>query len=409
MFYGWASFSCILFQTIMEITPRLPLILITAFLDILGMSLLIPSFPSITQHFGQAQSWSMWVQAISSLGMFFAGSIIGSFSDTYGRKRMLLVTSMINILWYIGTYSAIKYGSTVGIVWFVWYLVARFIAGIGWAGFWVIQAYIADISNPSERTKNMGMMGATFGMAFLIGPAIGGILSKVIGIENLLIFSIAIVMINFFWITFWLSEPHRHRHGSDNEDTAKWTVTAGIYFFLFLSLMTSIGFSAIQGGSSQYTAEKFHFDPSMIGFSMAVVGMTSVLYQWFLVKYVRKYLDEVRMMQFGLGLIAVGMILYAMNNVGWAVFFITILFPLGMGSFNPSLATLLSKDAGSHVGRVMGMNTSTVGIGGIIWPILMWWLYAIHIELPFWGSAAIFSALFIIVMVYFPFFRPYRK
>ena len=92
---------------------QLPLILATAFLDILGMSLLIPSFPAITAHFGQAESWSMWTQAIYSFGMFAAGSFVGNLSDTYGRKRMLIVTSLINILGYLATYFALKLGSTV--------------------------------------------------------------------------------------------------------------------------------------------------------------------------------------------------------------------------------------------------------------------------------------------------------
>jgi MFS family permease len=78
--------------------PQLHLILITAFLDILGMSLLIPSFPAITAHFHQAESWSIWTQAIYSLGMFLSGTLVGKSSDIYGRKNMLLLTTLINIL-----------------------------------------------------------------------------------------------------------------------------------------------------------------------------------------------------------------------------------------------------------------------------------------------------------------------
>ena len=107
---------------------QLPLILTTAFLDILGMSLLIPSFPEITEHFHQAESWSMWTMAIYSFGMFAAGSIVGKLSDTYGRKNLLLATTTINIVGYIATYFAFKLGNTVGISGFLIYLGARFVA-----------------------------------------------------------------------------------------------------------------------------------------------------------------------------------------------------------------------------------------------------------------------------------------
>lgn len=114
----------------MKLQSQLPLILTTAFLDILGMSLLIPSFPAITAHFGQAESWSMWTQAIYSFGMFLAGSIVGNLSDKYGRKNMLIITSSINIVGYLATYFALKLGSTIGFTGFLLYLGARFVAGI---------------------------------------------------------------------------------------------------------------------------------------------------------------------------------------------------------------------------------------------------------------------------------------
>jgi DHA1 family tetracycline resistance protein-like MFS transporter len=141
-------------------------------------------------------------------------------------------------------------------------------------------------------------------------------------------------------------------------DIHEWKMTREIYFLLFVSLMATIGFSAIQGGSSQFTADKFHFDASMIGYSMAMVGITSIVYQGFLVKYVRAVLDEPRMMVMGLALLVIGLSLYAWNPIGWLVFPIVILFPLGMGSIMPSLSALLARDAGKHAGRVMGMNTS---------------------------------------------------
>ena len=161
----------------------------------------------------------------------------------------------------------------------------------------------------------------------------------------------------------------------------------------------------MQGGSSQFTTDKFWFDPQMIGYSMAVVGITSIVYQGFLVRFVRKIFNEAQMIQIWFFILTVWFSIYAFNPYAIMVYFIGILFPLGMGSFGPSVAALLSKDAGKHAGRVMGMNTSMAWVGGILWPILVGWLYTIHIELPFWASAGLFGLLFVSCLVYFKFHK----
>jgi predicted MFS family arabinose efflux permease len=101
----------------------------------------------------------------------------------------------------------------------------------------------------------------------------------------------------------------------------------------------------------------------MIGYSLAVVGITAIIYQGFLVKYVRMVLTEVGMLLSGLGVLSLGMFLYVINPFWEGVFFISILFPLGMGTFNPALASQLSQSSPHHSGKVMGLNTSTTGIG----------------------------------------------
>jgi DHA1 family tetracycline resistance protein-like MFS transporter len=376
------------------------LVLITAFLDILGLSILLPVFPEITAHFHQSESWTMWTQSVYAVGMFFSGIFIWNLSDKYGRKKMLIVTSWFNLLGYIATLYALNIGSTIGITGFAIYLSARLIAGIGGSGFWVVQAYISDISTSETRTKNMWMMGAAFWTAFLVWPAIGWILASHWGTNGILYVSIAIIAINFLWIIFGLPEPTHHMKEMGNVDIKEWKMTNEIYVLLFLSLGATIGFSVINSWSGQFYTDKFDFDSKLLGYTMAMVWLISIIYQWFLVKYVRKYLNEEHMMQTWLLVLTIGMILLAINETALLVFLIIILFPLGMWSFNPSLSSLLSKDAGKHAGRVMWMNTSVTGIGWIIWPVLTGWLYGINITLPFWASAWLFFVLFIISILF---------
>jgi MFS transporter, DHA1 family, tetracycline resistance protein len=382
----------------------LPLILTTAFLDLLGMSLFLPVLPEITAHFLQAESWTMWAQSIYSLGMFLAGAFLGNLSDRFGRKNILLLTTAINIVWYILTYLALHTQHNIATFWFGLYLFARFISGVAGAGFWVVQAYISDISTAETRAKNMGLMWAAFGSAFLIGPALWGVLATFFGIEGILILSTILITANLIWIYFWLPETKKHVH-EIQEEKKDFHYTSKILFFLGISLATTIGFSVIQSGSSQYTTDRFWFDADMIGYSLAVVGVTSIVFQGFLIKYVRKYLTEVQMILVWLVLVTLGMFFYSINQLWFLVFFIVILFPLGMWLFNPVLASQLAKTSPQHVGKVMGLNTSMTGVGGIVGPLLVGWLYAIHITLPFWSSMLLFAFLSAITYIYFSFFE----
>ena len=119
----------------MQQKSLLPLILTTAFLDLLGMSLFLPVLPQITAHFGQTESWTMWTQSIYSLGMFLTGAIIGNLSDRFGRRNLLLLTTTINIIGYILTYLALHTQHHIATFGFGLYLFARFISGVGGAGF----------------------------------------------------------------------------------------------------------------------------------------------------------------------------------------------------------------------------------------------------------------------------------
>lgn len=380
---------------------QLPLILLTAFLDILGMSLLIPIFPDLTAHFHAAESWTMWIQSIYSLGMFLAGFVVGNLSDTYGRKNMLIVTSIFNLLGYIFSLMALSMGNPSATLVFGFYLVARFIAGIGGSWFAVVQAYISDISSSEEKTKNMGLIGAAFGTAFLIGPAIGGILANVAGLSGIFIISIVIITINLLWIIFWLPEPGKHVSEMKEVDSHDWKISGEIYFLLAIWLGAGIGFSIMQSGSGQYFTDRFWFNADTRWYTMTIVWLVSIIFQGFLVRYVRKVLNEPQMIQVWLFFLIFGMFFLAWNTIPLLVFFILILFPLGMGSFWPSVTALLAKDAGKHAGRIMGINTSMNGIWGIVWPIFTGWMYAGHATLPFWCWAALFLVLFVSTLVFF--------
>lgn len=383
---------------------NLRLVLITAFLDLLWFWILLPSLPSITAHFDMAPSWTVWSQAVYSFGMFAAWGIVGSLSDVYGRKNMLLFVNILNVFWYILIGVSYFFVGHIGTMIAFWlFIFSRFVAWMGGSGFGVIQAYVSDISKPEEKTKNMGMIGATFGTAFLIWPAIGGIIWEFWWFASIIWLSIVIMCLNTAYIFFKLPEPSKHVH--EKKDTAKLHYSP-IILFLFASwLLVTIGFSSIQWGSTQFYKDIFGFSEREIGFAMSMVGLSSIVYQGFLVKYIRQYLTDENMMLFGIAIMGIFTYLFGINRDPILLFAIVLFLPVGMGSFNPSLVSLLGQNAGSHVGKVMGINASIVGIGGIIGPVLVGILYIAHPSIPYISASILFGILFVISLIFFRYAR----
>ncbi len=397
---------------------QLPLILITAFLDILGISLFIPILPSIIEGFGVNPSWTGYTQAFYAIGMFVGGLFFGRLSDTYGRRKMLTYTSVINLASYIimlvsiwsihvnmGSIASHSSVSELDHLWsilsgitpiFLLFLVARFIGWLWGAGFGVIQAYISDISSPAEKTRNMGLMGAAFGTAFLIGPAIGWLLSTVTSIPAIIILCLIVIAVNVFSIYFFLEEPKKHAE-TIRVQLTDFHFSHTVIVLLILSFWATLGFAAVQSMSTQFYADRFHFDATKIGLTMAMVWLISIVYQWWLVKYIRKHLDELKMIRLAFLVLLIGFVGFSLNQNQYLLFFWIALMPIGMGSFQPSVSSLIAQNAGKEVGKVMGYNTSIQSIGQIFGPIIAGMAYITPGSgLPFLISAGIFGILLIL-------------
>lgn len=182
--------------------------------------------------------WVGYSMAVYSLGMFFGGLVFGRLSDKYGRKPLLMVTTLFNFLGFF----FIVYAPT-----FLIFLAGRCIAGLGGAGFGVVQAYIADISTKENRTRRFGLIGAAFGLGFLIGPAIGGILAG-LGNEFIGYAGAFVVFINFLLIAFVLPEPKKHvLVETVSVLKNRFGIPSAIILLLSISLLVTIAFSPIQG------------------------------------------------------------------------------------------------------------------------------------------------------------------
>lgn len=369
----------------------LAIIIVTAFLDLLGFGIVLPSLPFVIRGFGMSDAWVGIISAVFSLGTFVGGIVFGRLSDIYGRRPLLMVTTLLNLAGYLLFFLSSN----------VWvFLIARLLGGFGGAGMSVAQAYVSDISSVQDRTKNMGAMGVVFGLAFMIGPVLGGLISNG-SLHTLGAVSASVVFLNFLVIVFALPHIERKRHETPDSESVLPTDfhhhKRQIFYLFATTFITALGFASMQSTFGLFTADRFHFDETMIGYLFGYIGICSVLYQALLIKHIRKIFDERGMILFGLLVLAVSFTLFAFNPVMLLIFPILLMFPFGYGSINPATGSLLAHYADRESGKALGTNASMMSLGQIVGPFIAGVLYTQWSGYPYLFAAALFIVAAILV------------
>lgn len=371
----------------------LAIIIVTAFLDLLGFGIILPSLPFIIRDFGLSETWVGITFALFSLGTFIGGIVFGRLSDVYGRKNMLIVTSTLNFL----GYALFLFSSNIWI-----FILARIIGGLGGAGMSIAQAYISDVSKSEDRTKNLGKMGAVFGIAFMIGPVLGGLLSGG-SLHTLGAVSATVVFLNILLIVFALPDIHRKATPKAEEESVIPVDfhhhKKQILFLFTITFITALGFASMQSTFSLLVADRFAFDEKMIGYLFGYIGICSVLYQGFLIKYVRRIFDERGMILFGLAVLAGSFVLFAFNPYMLLIFPILLFFPIGYGTINPATGALLAHYATRESGKALGTNMSMMSLGQVVGPFIAGMLYTQWSGYPYLFASALFMIAFALVSV----------
>nr|MDD3719975.1 MFS transporter [Candidatus Gracilibacteria bacterium] len=365
-------------------------ILITVVLDIVGLGFIIPALPFIVKNFGFGEEFVGLTYGIFSLGLLLGGVIFGRLSDIYGRKSILKITVLLNIVGYL----VFAFSPNLWV-----FIFARFLSGLGGSGWAIGQAYISDISSESERTKNMGLIGATFGIGFIIGPLFGAIIDTT-SVFLLGIIPFCVIFLNLLLIYFYLPETNKLLSKANKEEILPLdfhynkTQLLGLFFTTF-----SVGaiFSGMQTTFALLINDKFGYGQNVIGYLFVYIGICSVLYQSLGIKHIRKIFDEKKMIMLGLTSLTISFIGFAFNNIFGFLFLLLIFNALGMGNINPAIASLISKKAKNETGKAMGTNSSSMSLGNIIGAIIAGYLYSISISLPYLFGAMVFLSLLLFV------------
>ena len=355
-------------------------IFITLLVDVIGLGIIIPVLPNLIQNLtgtdeSGAAVWGGWLVGLYALMQFFFAPIMGALSDAYGRRPIIL----LSLLGLGLDYLLMAFAPNM-----IWLFVGRAVSGIMGASFSVAQAYIADISAPEKRAQNFGMMGAAFGLGFILGPVIGGILGN---LEPHYPFVAAAILslLNLAYGFFILPESHpkenrrpfelkRANPFSSLKNLSKHSGLIGLFiafFFLYLA-----GFS-VQSTWSFFGKFAFQWNADDIGYSIGAVGVLVSLVQGGLIRYTSKSFGDKKSILVGMIFSTVGLFLFSFATSGWMMYLFLVPYCLG-GLATPALQSIISKQVPlNEQGEMQGTLSSLISITSFIGPLVMTSLFSV--------------------------------
>lgn len=383
-------------------------ILITMFLNFLGFSIIIPILPFLVgQYVHNANMIALYVGLLLSayaFCQFFASPGLGALSDRFGRRPILLVSLGGSVIGYI----FLGFG---GALWVLF--LGRIIDGLTGGNISTIFAYVADITQPQDRGKYYGMLGAAGGFGFMIGPALGGILAH-IHLAMPMFVAAGVTLINMLWGWAVLPESLQQHHKIEKVDIAHLNPFSQFSHVFSLQILRKLflsGFifffamNAMYGNASVYLKDVFGWNVTQIGLLLFGVGILDILTQGYLVRKLLPIFGEAKLSGAGLVLCAVGFgigALTAVYTVPLLLFIGVILLNVGDGLFEPSLSSLISGAVGPKMqGRVQGANQGMQSVSRVIGPLFSSWVYQYWHGLPYASESVIsFVALGILILSY---------
>lgn len=379
-------------------------IFITMLIDITGWGIIIPVIPKLIKELihadiSEAAKIGGWLTFAYSITQFVFAPLIGSLSDKFGRRPIIL----ISLFGFSLDYLFLAIAPTIG-----WLFLGRIIAGITGASITTASAYIADVSTDENRAKNFGMIGAAFGLGFIIGPVIGGLLGQY-GSRIPFYAAGILCMVNFLYGYFVLPESlDKDKRREFNWKRAnpvgallslkKYPKLIGLISSMFILYVAS---HAVQSNWSFYTIFRFNWDEKMIGISLGIVGLLVAIVQGGLIRYTSPRLGNEKSIYFGMVLYTVSMVLFAFASQSWMMFAFLIPYCLA-GIAGPALQSVISAEVlPTEQGEIQGTLTSLMSASAIIGPPLMSTIfyYFTHKEAPFLFPGAPFILAAVLMLV----------
>ncbi|WP_312746906.1 TCR/Tet family MFS transporter [Sphingobacterium multivorum] len=379
-------------------------IFITLLIDITGWGIILPVVPKLVGELihgdiTEAATYGGWLGFAYAFTQFICAPMVGNLSDRYGRRPILL----ISLLGFGLDYLLLALAPSIG-----WLFVGRILAGITGASISTASSYIADVSTDETRTKNFGLIGAAFGLGFIIGPVLGGLLGHY-GARIPFYVASVLCLLNFIYGYFILPEsldetkrrPFEWRRANPIGSLKLLAKHPKISSLVIALILVYIGLHAVQSNWHFFTMYKFDWSERIVGMSLGVLGLLLGLVQGVLIRWTTPKLGEQKSIYYGLIFYALGLFLFSFAAEGWMMMLFLIPYSLG-GICGPSLQSMISKSIPSNQqGELQGALTSLVSATSVVGPPMMTNLfyYFTHDKAPFKFSGAPFLLASMLMML----------
>jgi MFS family permease len=381
-----------------------PTLFLIVVIDLVGFGLVIPLLPFYAVHFGASPQLVTALLAVYSLMGLLSAPLWGRLSDRIGRRPVLMSSLAAGALAYLWMGAA-------DALWMLF--AARGLAGICAGNIAAAQAYIADVTTPENRAKGMGLIGAAFGLGFIIGPALGGLLAGndpasadlampawvAAGLSGMALLGVMFVLPESRPLEARQNMPARGRLGAVLGALRRPILSRLILIFFLVIL----AFSGMESTFALWAMRQFGWGPSQVAYVFAYVGLLSAVLQGGLIGRLSRRFGEERLLLVGLALIGIGLL--ALPAARWLSLLALMLAALavGMGLVQPSLNSLISRRSGrEEQGEVLGISQSVGSLARVLGPLAAGFLFAeFGRDAPYlWGAALVAAAWLLTVLLW---------
>lgn len=352
-------------------TSALVVLFAVVFINLVGFGLVVPLLP----FFGQSLNAAPWEIAVMfsaySLGQFFAEPFWGRLSDRIGRKPVLLITVAANAVGYVMLAFAPNIWAAVAI---------RLFTGLGAGNVSTVQGYVADVTPPEKRAGRMGLIGAAFGLGFIVGPGLGGLLVRDdlgrLGYQLPIFTAAAIALLAAIGVIIFLKESRakadpaapRPAFLSGVRDATRNPVVSRV---LLVTLIYMAGFSGMESTFGLWTEARYGWGAREVGLSFMAVGIVSVVTQGLIAGRLARRFGESRVLAFGCLLFGTGLVAQVLSPAAWMVPVMMALGAFGMAMTMPNISALISRSVDpDRQGAMLGLNMAASSIARIFGPII---------------------------------------
>jgi DHA1 family tetracycline resistance protein-like MFS transporter len=345
------------------VTRPLLIIFLTIFVNLIGFGIIIPLLPFYAQTFGASPLAIGLLFAIFSLCQLIAAPALGDLSDRYGRRPVLI----FSLLGTVVSFVMLALAQTLTML-----FLARIVDGLSGGNISTARAYVADVTEPKDRARAYGLIGAAFGLGFIFGPALSGVLAKVSYTAPIWAAAgLTLVATAMAWL--WLPETvHRAQAGTGNpfrylRELLRRPILRRV---LVIDFVYWFAFAIFQTTFALFAATRFGFDAPRTGYFFAAFGVLGAIVQGGFIRPVVRRLGDRSTFMVGLSLAAVGLVAAALTH-SVAMFAVTLVpLALGIGFGHPTVSSMVSRAGrGDEQGRVQGAASAVESLGRTLGPV----------------------------------------